>query len=82
MCEVLFFHALWCGPCNAMLGETVRPLIEAGYNIRTIDVMKHPSEAQRWKVKKLPTTVMLKPGHGERREGYLTRDLFEELLTE
>lgn len=55
------FQATWCGPCHQM--DPVLTRLQAkGYRVRRIDVDQNPELARAYKVKSLPTFVILRNG--------------------
>ena len=59
------FEAAWCGPCKKMEPQMHKIEEEFSENIRflTIDVDKVPSIAQKYRVRTLPTVLLLKNSH-------------------
>jgi thioredoxin 1 len=58
------FWAEWCGPCKA-LGPTIDSLAdqyEGKVKIYKLNVDENPNAAQRFKVRGIPTIVLLKNG--------------------
>ena len=58
------FWAEWCGPCKA-LGPTIDSLAdqyEGKLKVYKLNVDENPSAAQRFKVRGIPTVVLLKGG--------------------
>jgi len=58
---VLEFSASWCAPCQKM-APLVGKLIRAGKPIRSVDIDEQPQLARRYKVRSLPTFVLLVQG--------------------
>lgn len=57
---LLDFYSDWCGPCK-MLARTLET-IKDNANIFKINVDNFPSLAQQYKIKSLPTLLMLRDG--------------------
>jgi thioredoxin 1 len=58
------FWAEWCGPCKA-LGPTIDSLadqFEGKVKVYKLNVDENPDAAQRFKVRGIPTVVLLKGG--------------------
>ena len=58
------FWAEWCGPCKA-LGPTIDSLAdqyEGKVKVYKLNVDENPNAAQRFKVRGIPTVVLLKGG--------------------
>lgn len=58
------FWAEWCGPCKA-LGPTIDSLAdqyEGKLKVYKLNVDENPDAAQRFKVRGIPTVVLLKGG--------------------
>jgi thioredoxin 1 len=58
------FWAEWCGPCKA-LGPTIDSLAdqyEGKVKVYKLNVDENPDAAQRFKVRGIPTVVLLKDG--------------------
>ncbi len=60
--EILDFSATWCGPCQNMK-PLVHKLQAEGHPIRVIDVDREPETSQKFRVKAMPTFVLLVDGH-------------------
>ena len=58
---VLEFSASWCAPCQKM-APLVGQLMRAGKPIRSVDIEQHPKLARQYKVRSLPTFVLLVRG--------------------
>ena len=65
---LLQFHATWCGPCRSMR-PAVAKIEAAGYPVQRIDVDKNQKLASRYRVRKLPTFVVI---HDGKEQGRLT----------
>lgn len=79
MGKVLYFEADYCGMCRALRRTLVDPLRSRGIDVEVIDCMKRPCTAERYGIRKLPTTVVLDDG-GEvfaRYEGSATVEVIE-----
>lgn len=59
MRKVLYFYADHCGLCRAMKRSLVEPLESRGVRVCRIDVMNNKQAAIEFKIKKLPTTIVL-----------------------
>lgn len=60
MKQLLYFTAAWCGPCKKF-----RPLMEnlsSQINVAIIDIDSHPEMAQTYRVRNIPTTILVKNG--------------------
>ncbi len=68
------FQAEWSGPCRQMIPEIAR-LRQFQYKVKVIDIDKSPEAAARFKIKGVPTFIILNDsGQGElaRAEGFMT----------
>lgn len=61
MRKLLFFHASWCGPCKVYDREIIAPLenLVGADQIERIDVWKDPCKADKYRIKRIPATVLL-----------------------
>ena len=61
MRKLIFFHASWCPPCRFYEKQFITPLEElvGADRIVRIDAWKEPWMAERYKVDKVPTIVLL-----------------------
>jgi thioredoxin 1 len=62
---LLYFTADWCGPCRTTQAPIIEKLTtELGdkVQLRTVDIVEDPAAADRWGVKSLPRTFVLRPG--------------------
>lgn len=59
MRRVLFFETDYCGMCRAVRELIIDPLIERGFEVEDIDCMAKPFVAERYGVRRLPTTIVL-----------------------
>ena len=80
--KVLKFEASWCGPCK-MLGkaiESVRDQTTA--KIEEIDIDQQPERATQYKVRGVPTLIILDDTGNEikRKSGAMTGPQFLEFL--
>ena len=60
MKQLLYFTATWCGPCKKF-----RPVMESlssQINIQFIDIDSNSSMAQKYGVRNIPTTILVKDG--------------------
>ncbi len=67
---VLEFSSQNCGPCRAM-APIVHQLQQQGYAIRTVDIDRERELARRFRVERVPTTVLLIGG--KERQRYIGR---------
>lgn len=58
--SVVWFHAEWCAPCKGQAPEAKAAL--AGYNWRKIDIDQRPELARHYKIRAVPTYVVLVDG--------------------
>lgn len=71
---VLVFSSRGCGPCQAM-APGVQRLQQQGYAIRKIDIDREQSVAGRFRIERVPTTVLLVAGRERQRYiGYIGED--------
>lgn len=74
---LLKFSALWCNPCKqlAKILQSI-PQEEPLFDVQEIDIDKEPGMAAMWKVRSLPTLIILdETGEELRRStGALTKD--------
>jgi len=60
---VLKFGAMWCAPCKAI--EPSLKKLEAehpGISFISVDVDEHPELAKKYRIRALPTVILLKDG--------------------
>jgi len=67
---VLEFSSRNCGPCRAM-APIVHKLQQQGYAIRTVDIDRERELARRFRIDRVPTTVLLVGG--QERQRYIGR---------
>lgn len=80
--KALFFRANYCPYCNIAEEEVIDPLIDEGYDIDVINAMKKPKLADKYKVKSIPTTVILNGDKVETKiKGKITEEQLRSLLT-
>ena len=60
MKKILKFQASWCGPCK-MLSKTFSQ-IQTEIEIEEVDVDANPEMTSQWRVRGVPTIVMLENG--------------------
>lgn len=63
--ELYKFHAEWCGPCKMM-----KPIVDevvdlTQIKLHEVDVSEVPKIAELWKVRSVPTFVILDENHEE-----------------
>lgn len=58
---VVFFTAPWCSACHKMYPR-IEELRKAGYIVYALDIEKFQDAARRFKIKALPTTVVMENG--------------------
>lgn len=57
--KAIFFKAYYCGACNVIWDEIMEPLADEGYSVEEMDATKRPAFAERYRVKKIPTVVIV-----------------------
>ena len=60
MKKILYFSAVWCGPCT-MMSKTIEGL-SSEINIEKIDVDKNSELTKQYGIKSIPTFVLIKDG--------------------
>lgn len=76
---VLVFSSKSCGPCQAM-APGVQRLQQQGYAIRKVDIYSEGSLASRFRIERVPTTVLVVGGQERQRYiGYLGEDQLRRL---
>ena len=71
------FYAIWCGPCAVTTRQLDLAAAQFGDKIRVakVDIDRDPKWASRFKVKGLPTTLLIHNGKiRERMEGAITKE--------
>jgi thioredoxin 1 len=58
MKKILYFTAMWCGPCK-MMAPTIAELLSEGYLITKIDVDSNKELAIQYNIKSIPTFVLV-----------------------
>jgi YHS domain-containing protein/thiol-disulfide isomerase/thioredoxin len=63
---LVHFHAKWCGPCRQMEKEVlhsapVLKIIDSGFVAVKVDVDRNPDVSTQFKIKNLPTDMILSP---------------------
>jgi thioredoxin 2 len=77
---LLDFTSPTCGPCQQM-APAIQGLIDAGFPIQKIDVMRDPQTAARYKVPRVPTLIMLVEGQVfDRAEGGMSGQRVESMF--
>lgn len=56
------FYADWCGPCKALAPILEKVTSEAGVQLVSVDVDKHPDVAAMYAVKSIPAIFVIKDG--------------------
>ena len=61
MRKLIFFHASWCPPCRFYEKQFIAPLegLVGAERIERIDAWKEPWRAEKYRVERLPTVVLL-----------------------
>jgi thioredoxin 1 len=59
--EVLAFTASWCGPCRRDKPQ-IEEMRRRGVKVTEIDIDENPQLARQYKVRQVPTYVMLEDG--------------------
>lgn len=55
---VLYFTAVWCGPCKMFKPIVQQVQAELGVSINIVDVDQNPELTQRYSVSSVPTIVV------------------------
>lgn len=65
MRKLLFFYAPWCGPCHWVENEMICKLEEevGREKIERVNVQEKPLIAERYRVSKLPTSIIKEKDH-------------------
>lgn len=80
------FYATWCGPCKEM--APIVKVMEEKYGdkleFRKVDIDKDPEMAEKYRIKAVPTFVILSPTGEEidRMEGSCDEEIMDETLWE
>jgi thioredoxin 1 len=53
-------HASWCAPCSAFKPVVAETTQELGIPIEYIDIDTNPGVAEKYGVRSIPTTILLK----------------------
>lgn len=80
--RLTYFGAPYCGMCKAIKKATFDVLQEEGYDVEFVDCTRDPLKAEKWRVKTLPTVIVLRDT-GEvfnRFEGNVTLDVLRKNL--
>lgn len=64
--SLLYFTAKWCGACRHVK-PAVAELYREGFDVRTIDIDSHRDKAARYKIRGIPTFVLVRNGEEVRR---------------
>tara|TARA_R110000796_G_scaffold182106_1_gene298641 strand:+ start:99 stop:347 length:249 start_codon:yes stop_codon:yes gene_type:complete len=77
MKKILYFNALWCGPCR-----NLKPIVESlstQLNIQSINIDDNPQLAQEYGIRSIPALVFEKDGRIiEKKMGVLTESQIKE----
>lgn len=78
--KVLYFTAIWCGPC-----KKTRPIVEQmisdGFNIHIVDADSESSVANKYHVLSIPTFILLEDGiEIDRMTGLKTREDLQKFI--
>ena len=57
MKQLIYFSAVWCGPCK-MLGPVMEELQSEGYNVQKIDVDSNAELSQKYGIRNIPTVIL------------------------
>ncbi len=57
MKQLIYFSAVWCGPCK-MLGPVMEELQSEGYNVQKIDVDSNAELSQKYGIRNIPTVLL------------------------
>lgn len=81
------FYAVWCGPCQqaAPIVEELAGEYAGKVFVAKVDTDESPELAERFGIRSIPTTIVLKPEGGELKEadrtiGFGGRDKFVQML--
>lgn len=56
--KAILFGAYYCGACTTIWNEAFEPL-EDDYELSQIDIMRQPSKAHQYNIKRIPTVLVL-----------------------
>lgn len=80
------FYATWCGPCKTMtpIMEEMEKKYSENMEFKKIDIDEEPELAEKYRIKAVPTFVILSPTGEEidRVEGALDEEKMDETLWE
>jgi thioredoxin 1 len=62
MDKVIDFHATWCSPCKVQKPILEKVAKELGVEVEYVDIEEQPEMAAKYKVRSVPTMVILKDG--------------------
>lgn len=81
--EVLYFGAVWCGPCQQMKRMFKDKDVQAALkkvDFKIIDIDKNPELKRKYKVRVVPTTII--DSKEKRYEGAMSKERFLKILSQ